>query len=126
LNKHRSITNVNDKKKITALERVISAVFGRPETSFEYRTPYEGAIEIILECDVDDAIKIIDELEMNDIQTDFYVDERELPKDEQKLWNKKWEGFNEIHLFIEPQPWKEITKLEEENKELKKQLKDKE
>ena len=120
--KIRDITKVSDKEKIDALERVLRAVFGRPETDIRYRTPYEGAIEIMLECDVDDALKVIIELSMNDIQSSFFVDERKLSEEDQKFWGKEWEGFDTIHLFVEPQPWRENIELNKEIKELKKKL----
>lgn len=110
-------------QKIKALERLVKAIFGRQDGKIEYRGYFEGSIELIIECDVDDAVKNLGNLEIADIDCWFYTGERKLSKEEAGyIWNKKrkWEGYTEICLTLNPIYWKEVEKLKEELKKLKK------
>jgi len=104
--------------KIKALERIVRAIFGRQDGTIEYRGYIEDCIEVIIECDVDDAVKNLGSLSMADIDYWFYTGEREIDK---KDWftKKKYEGYTEICLTLFPIYWKEVEKLKEEVKKLK-------
>jgi len=110
---------ISKDEKIKALERIVKAVFGIPDGTIEYRNLYENCFEIILECDVDNAIKCLTSLDIADIDYWFYTGERELNKEDAKFWNKKYEGYTEIILMLNPQYYKEVEKLKEEIKRLK-------
>ena len=110
---------ISKDEKIKALERIVKAVFGISDGTIEYRSPYDNCYEIILECDVDTSLKCLAALDISDINYWFYTGERKLDVKDAKLWNKKYEGFTEITLMLQPQYYKEVEKLKEEIKKLK-------
>lgn len=112
---------LTDKKKIETLERIITAIFGRQEAKIEYRPQYEDMVEITLECDVDDAIKVLGNLKTAEIDSDFYTSEKEMSKDDIKFWgttgnNRTWEGITEINLYVETRYWQKVKELERQRK----------
>lgn len=112
-------------QKIKALERIVKAIFGRQDGKIEYRGHFEDNIEVIMECCVDDAIKSLGNLSIAEIDYWFYTGERKLSKEDARyIWNKdkgrRWEGYTEICLQLNPIYWKEVEKLKEEIKKLKK------
>jgi len=110
---------ISKDEKIKALERIVKAVFGIPDGTIEYRNLYENCFEIILECDVDNAIKCLTSLDLADIDYWFYTGERKVDPKYSKYKNCSWEGYTEITLMLEPQYYKEVEKLKEEIKKLK-------
>jgi len=110
---------ITDKQKIEALERIVKAIFGRQEANIKYKHHFEDIIELCLECDVDDAIKVISNLNLAEIDYWFFTNERKLNKEERRIWNREYEGYTEINLILETQYWKENEKLKEEIKRLK-------
>jgi len=118
---------ISKDQKIKALERIVKAIFGRQDGKIEYRGHFEDSMELIIECDVDDAVKNLSNLSIADIDYWFYTGERKLSKEEAKyIWNKnrKWEGYTEICLQLNPMYWKEVEKLKEEIKKLKENKKE--
>jgi len=75
----------------------------------------------MIECDVDDAVKNLSNLSIADIDYWFYTGERKL--DKKNYAGKKFEGYTEICLTLSTIYWKEVEKLKEEIKKLKKEKK---
>jgi len=113
--------NISKDKKIEILERIVTAIFGRQEGTIAYRYLIGSTPEITLECDVDDAIKVLGNLSMAEIDYWFYTNERKLKT---KLFGKQFEGYTEINLTLEPKYWKEVERLKEEIKRLKEKAKE--
>ena len=107
-------------QKIEALERIVKAIFGRQESNIEYKKHFKEITEVVVECDIDDAVKQLSNLDIADINYWFFTDERKLSKEESNSWNKPYEGYTVINLTLETQYWKENEKLKEEIKGLKK------
>ena len=114
------MNEITNDKKIEVLERIVKAIFGRQSKEIRYRSNFEDMIEVTLECDVDDAIKVLGNLHIASIETDFYTGERQLEKP--AAWEHPWEGFTEITLYCETEYWKKIEDFEAENKQLKDKL----
>lgn len=105
--------------KIEALERIVKAVFGMVEGKIGYRKNFKDMLEVTVECDVDDAVKLLDNLNMGEIDHWFYVAERKIDPKYSKLRNCNYEGYTEITLTLETQYWKRVKELEKELSELK-------
>ena len=111
-------------EKVAILERVLRAIFGRPEGKIEYR-PYSFQSELWIECDIDDAVRLMGNLEMNEIEMVFYT-EGVMEKLEPWLRTAYTKTYGKeklvpevrvmAELMLMPQYWKE-------NEELKKQIK---
>ena len=106
-------------QKIAALERIVAAVFGRQDEKIKYRCSFKDMLEIMVECDVDDAIKVIGNLDMAEIDHWFYTGERKIDPKYSKLRDCSYEGYTEISLTLETQYWKRVEELEKEIKQLK-------
>ena len=111
---------ISKDQKIEILERIIKAIFSRQEGTIEYKSYCKNHIEVTVECDVDDAVKVLTSLSNAEIDYWFYTTERKLNAEDSKFWGKDVEGCTEIILTLEPRYWKEVDKLEKEIKELKK------
>lgn len=105
-------------QKIEVLERIIKAIFGRQEGTIKYIKNFKDLIEVRIECDVDDAVKQLSNLDIAEINYWFFTDERKL--DKKRLWKEHmYEGYTMINLILETQYWKQVEKLKKEIKELK-------
>ena len=101
------------------LERIIKAVFGEPEGKLEYISHYKGMLpEIRLDCDIDDAVKVLNKLSYDDIYFDFSPNLRKLTEEEKKehdsLVGEETIGYDvvvEITLIPQPKYWKENIEL---------------
>ena len=104
-------------EKIVLLERFLKAVVGEPDAEIEYRNPLEGYGEIWVDCDIDDVIKNISSLEMDDINVWFFPE----GKMEKLPWDKKsrLRGTTKLQIQFEPKYWKQVEELKKELKELK-------
>jgi hypothetical protein len=106
---------ISKDEKIQLLERFLRAVVGRPEAEIIYFGGHSYP-RIRVECDIDDVIKIMSNLEISgEIYTFFYPRARK----EKFLSNKsEWEGTTEVMFSFEPQYWKQVEELERKVKEL--------
>lgn len=104
-------------KKIVLLERFLKAVVGEPDAEIEYRNQLEEYGEIWVNCDIDNVIKIISSLSMDDIDVWFFPE----GKMEKFPWDKKshLRGTTKVKLQFEPIYWKQVEQLKKELKELK-------
>ena len=114
------MNEITEKQKIEALERIIKAIFGRQSKEIRYQQNCEDLIEVMLECEVDDAIKVLGNLRIADIDSDFYIGERPLEKPAE--WERPWEGYIEITLYLETEYWRKSEQLEKENQALRQEL----
>ncbi len=112
---------VSLENKINMLERIIKAVFGcDTDQKIEYRADKDLLLPWIeLECDVNNATKVLSYLENAEIDYSFSNWERELPKEEQEFHNQPFEGYITITMYIQPEYWRKCRDLEKEIKELK-------
>ena len=116
------MNEITEKQKIEVLERIVKAIFGRQSKEITYQQNCEDMIEVRLECDVDDAVKILSNLDTANILSDFYTGERQVSEEDAKFWGHPWEGYTEISLFIETDYWEKAKQLEKENQTLKQEL----
>jgi len=113
---------VSNAEKVVILERVLRAVFGRPEGKIEYRVYPSLHSEVWIECDVDDAIRVMGNLAIQEIEMMFYTEgvmEKPLFKTSTKTYGKEKlvpEARVMAELMLMPLYWKE-------NEELKKRIK---
>ena len=114
------MNEITEKQKIEALERIVLAVFGRQSKTITYKANFEDMVEVILECDVDDAIKVLGNLKTASIESDFFTSERQLEKPAE--WEHPWEGYTEITLYLETEYWEKAERLEKENQALRQEL----
>jgi hypothetical protein len=123
------MNELTNEKKIEVLERIVTAIFGRQEAKIKYVPNAPDLTQVELECDIDDAVKVLDNLRTAEIESDFYTGERPLSEEDVKFYedmgikDRKWEGITEITLYVETRYWKKAKELEEEIKKLKEQLK---
>jgi len=122
----REIPEVSDKEKIEVLERIVTCIFDM--NNFKHPIQYRkyckdtDMIWVTIRCDPDDASKVLSNLRFHEIEYDFTISEEKLSEEDVKLWNKEYDGYCEIDLYIEPIQWKEVERLKKENEELKKLL----
>jgi len=114
------LNEITEKQKIEALERIVLATFGRQSKEITYQSNFEDMVEVHLECDVDDALKVLSNLRTASIDYDFYTTERQLEKPQE--WEHPWEGYTEITLYLETEYWKKSERLEKENQTLRQEL----
>jgi len=105
-------------QKIAALERIITAIFGRQESTITYKSHFKDHMDVTIECDVDDAMKVLTNLDIADIESWFFTDARKIDPKFFKFRNRPWEGYTEITLMLEPIYWKRVEELEKQLKEL--------
>ncbi len=110
-----SENRISDKEKIEILERFLRAVVGchNPEAPIRYRKICD-TYEVLLECNPDTIVKYLPELGLNDIDVMFYS---ALKKE-----NGETVPIVEVEIMFEPQYWRDVLRLEKENKELKKEI----
>ncbi len=110
-------------EKIVLLERFLRAVVGRPEAKITYKGYEFNCPTISVECDIDNVVRIISDLNSSDIHPSFY------PRGtiEKLPWEKRkvLEGTTDVEFFFEPLLWKENELLKKKIKELteKKEIK---
>ena len=116
---------ITDTDKVQALERIVTAIFGRQETKIEYRHFKEEyqIPQVVIECDVDDAIKLLSNLSMADIDYDFYAGIRKT--DSTPSWEeiKGVEGYCHITLYLNRKYWEEVEVLKKELETIKQKFK---
>jgi len=107
--------NVSDKEKIEILERFLRAAVGcwNPDARIKYRK-ISNMYEINLQCCPEVITRYLDQLESNDIRVDFYPS---LTEDDGETT-----PIVEVDLMFEHQYWRDVLRLENENKELKKEI----
>jgi hypothetical protein len=114
------LNEITEKQKIETLERIVLAVFGRQSKEITYRSNCEDMMEVHLECDVDDALKVLDNLKTASIESDFFTSERQLENPQN--WEHPWEGYTEITLYLETEYWKKAEQLTKEIQVLRQEL----
>lgn len=108
---------ISKDEKVFILERFLRAILGRPEAELEYRKYGDNHFEIWAECDINDIIKNMTNLEIQDISASFFVEGYM----EKYPWDKKkrLEGRAIAQLMFEPLYWEQIEKLKKELKTLR-------
>ena len=109
--------DISNKEKIQLLERFLRAAVGcyDPDAPVKY-VKLDGTYEIVVECDPEVVTRYLDQLSFHDIKIDFFTS------------IVKEHGRNrpivEVDLIFERQYWREVQKLRNENKELKRLVKE--
>jgi hypothetical protein len=110
---------LTSEEKVVILERIVKAIFNNgSETEIEYTSLDKDMKWIEFECDVDNAVKVLNFLDNGGINYDFRTSERELSVEDQQLWGRPMDGYTTITLYIETEYWKKCKELEKENKSL--------
>ena len=115
-------------QKVEALERILRAIFGRPEGEIKYlHFNDEYLVPIVgVECDVDDAVRVKGSLEMQEIDVSFFDDAVMRPawkwEKEQGAPDQVPEAKISVELLLSEESWKTVGRLEKEIEELKKKL----
>jgi len=110
-----------NEEKVAVLERIVRAVFGRPDGIIEYK--HFGGEELLpqvnIECDIEDAVKVQTNLQISGgIEMTFW--DEGFMRDAVE-WEKGQGAPEKVpdarvfaELFIEREYWKEIESLKKE------------
>lgn len=118
---------ISKDRKIKYLEKFIKAIYGRPEATIKYSNIFFNTLEIELsDCDVEDVIKTIENLKMQNIELSFHqdVEKTDLNKIDKRYrkYANKYEGVTNLTIIFEPDYYEETIELKKQIEELKNKL----